>query len=117
MNKKLIILSGKKRVGKDTVANLFNDYTQRKYELRAFAEPVKEIVSKVTRQTPYTLDLFKDFKMVGIDSIDSNLTISSCQWYIEQPNYKGAIPKDSRFLQGSTWGGYIRKIITSKNSQ
>jgi hypothetical protein len=75
MNKKLIILSGKKRVGKDTVANLFNDYTQRKYELRAFAEPVKEIVSKVTRQTPYTLDLFKDFKMVGIDSIDSNLTI------------------------------------------
>ena len=75
MNKKLIVLSGKKRVGKDTVANLFNDYTQRKYELRAFAEPVKEIVSKVTRQTPYTLDLFKDFKMVGIDSIDSNLTI------------------------------------------
>lgn len=39
MNKKLIVLSGKKRVGKDTVANLFNDYTQRKYELRAFAEP------------------------------------------------------------------------------
>ena len=28
MNKKLIVLSGKKRVGKDTVANLFNDYTQ-----------------------------------------------------------------------------------------
>ena len=75
MNKKLIVLSGKKRVGKDTVANLFNDYTLCKYELRAFAEPVKEIVSKVTRQTPYTLDLFKDFKMVGIDSIDSNLTI------------------------------------------
>ena len=46
MNKKLIVLSGKKRVGKDTVANLFNDYTKRKYELRAFAEPVKEIVSQ-----------------------------------------------------------------------
>ena len=46
MNKNLIVLSGKKRVGKDTVANLFNDYTQRKYALRAFAEPVKEIVSQ-----------------------------------------------------------------------
>lgn len=75
MNKKLIVLSGKKRVGKDTVANLFNDYTQRKYALRAFAEPVKEIVSQVTGQTPYILDLYKESLLVAVNGISSNLTI------------------------------------------
>ena len=75
MNKKLIVLSGKKRVGKDTVANLFNDYNKHKYELRAFAEPVKEIVSQVTGQTPYTLDLFKESRLVDVNGISSNLTI------------------------------------------
>ena len=75
MNKNLIVLSGKKRVGKDTVANIFNDYTKRKYELRAFAEPVKEIVSQVTGQTPYTLDLYKESRLVDVNGIQSNLTI------------------------------------------
>ena len=75
MNKKLIVLSGKKRVGKDTVANLFNDYTKRKYELRAFAEPVKEVVSQVTGRTTYMLDLFKESRLVDVNGVDSKLTI------------------------------------------
>lgn len=75
MNKKLIVLSGKKRVGKDTVANLFNDYTLCKYELRAFAQPVKEIVSQVTGQTSYTLDLFKESRLIDVNGLPSTLTI------------------------------------------
>nr|DAP89616.1 MAG TPA: deoxynucleoside monophosphate kinase [Caudoviricetes sp.] len=75
MNKKLIVLSGKKRVGKDTVANLFNDYTNRKYALRAFAEPVKEIVSQAVGTDSYTLDLYKESLLVAVNGIDSNLTI------------------------------------------
>lgn len=76
MNKKLIVLSGKKRVSKDTVANLFNDYTKRKYELRAFAQPVKEIVSQVVGTNSYILDLFKESRLlVDVNGIQSNLTI------------------------------------------
>jgi len=75
MNKNLIVLSGKKRVGKDTVANLFNDYTQRKYTLRAFAEPVKEIVSQAVGTNSYTLDLYKENRLVAVNGISSNLTI------------------------------------------
>ena len=75
MNKKLIVLSGKKRVGKDTVANLFNDYTQRKYALRAFAEPVKEIVSQAVGTNSYILDLYKESLLVAVNGIQSNLTI------------------------------------------
>lgn len=74
MNKKLIILSGKKRVGKDTVANLFNDYTKRKYELRAFAEPVKEIVSQAVGTNSYILDIFKESRIIDINGIQSELT-------------------------------------------
>ena len=75
MNKKLIVLLGKKRVGKDTVANLFNDYTKRKYELRAFAEPVKEIVSQAVGTASYVLDLYKESRLVDVNGISSNLTI------------------------------------------
>ena len=75
MNKKLIVLSGKKRVGKDTVANLFNDYTQRKYELRSFAEPVKKIVSQAVGTASYALDLYKESRLVDVNGIQSNLTI------------------------------------------
>ena len=73
MNKKLIVLSGKKRVGKDTVANLFNDYTQHKYALRAFAEPVKEIVSQAVGTNSYTLDLYKESRLVAVNGISSNI--------------------------------------------
>lgn len=75
MNKNLIVLSGKKRVGKDTVANLFNDYTKRKYELRAFAEPVKEIVSQAVGTNSYRLDLFKESRLADVNGIQSDLTI------------------------------------------
>ena len=75
MNKKLIVLSGKKRVGKNTVAILFNEYTQRKYELRAFAEPVKEIVSQAVGTASYALDLYKESRLVDVNGIQSNLTI------------------------------------------
>ena len=74
MNKRLIILSGKKRVGKDTAANLFNDYTKRKYELRAFAEPVKEIVSQAVGTNSYILDIFKESRIIDINGIQSELT-------------------------------------------
>lgn len=75
MNKKLIVLSGKKRVGKDTVANLFNEYTQRKYALRAFADPVKEIVSQAVGTNSYMLDRYKENRLVAVNGIQSNLTI------------------------------------------
>ena len=75
MNKKLIVLSGKKRVGKDTVANLFNDYTYHKYALRAFAEPVKKAVSSAIGVNSYHSNLFKDEKLIDVNGIESNLTI------------------------------------------
>ena len=75
MNKKLIILSGKKRVGKDTVANLFNDYTYHKYALRAFAEPVKKAVSSAIGVNTYHANLFKDEKLIDVNNTQSNLTI------------------------------------------
>lgn len=75
MNKKLIVLSGKKNVGKDIVANLLNDYTKRKYALRAFADPVKEIVSQVTGQNTYTLDLFEESRLVDVNGMPITLTI------------------------------------------
>ena len=93
MNKNLIVLSGKKRVGKDTVANLFNDYTKRKYELRAFAEPVKEIVSQAVGTNSYRLDLFKESRLVDINGIESNLTIR--ELYRKTADfYKGLLGED-----------------------
>ena len=93
MNKKLIVLSGKKRVGKDTVANLFNDYTKRKYELRAFAEPVKEIVSQAVGTNSCRLDLFKESRLVDVNGIESNLTIR--ELYRKTADfYKGLLGED-----------------------
>lgn len=93
MNKNLIVLSGKKRVGKDTVANLFNDYTQRKYALRAFAEPVKEIVSQAVGTNSYTLDLYKESRLVAVNGISSNLTIR--ELYRNTADfYKGLLGED-----------------------
>lgn len=44
----IIGLSGKKQSGKNTVARIIRDYTYEDWELKAYADPIKEIALIIT---------------------------------------------------------------------
>ena len=76
-NNNIIVLSGKKGVGKDTIANMISNYQINAvmnmgvpfekielYTKLSFAKPIKEILSIVAREEVHTLDDFKDLSFL-----------------------------------------------------
>jgi len=61
MNKKLILINGLKRSGKDFSADLFRKYLgENKCRNISFAEPIKDIISKTFNITKKELDEYKN---------------------------------------------------------
>lgn len=84
-NKNIIVLSGKKQSGKNTVASMINNYLLNKhiskgipylptdlfYKEMSFAQPIKDILSIVAREPVDKLDEYKEVSF--FDRKDSNL--------------------------------------------
>lgn len=69
----VIGISGKKQSGKNTVANIINELLGNRYELKMFAEKVKEIVCIITGCTMKNLES-EDFKNSLVGNEWGNLT-------------------------------------------
>ena len=68
-NNRIIVISGNKGVGKDTVADIICELTNYQYEKFSFASPIKEIASIILDDNVEKLDICKELLLHDFNEI------------------------------------------------